>query len=199
MIEHFFQFIRGLGPWAYLVIFALVTLQASTVAGFLVPGETAAVLGGVLVASRVLDVRLVLALVFLASVCGNLVGYESGRRLQRAWLLRHGGRWLRGEHLERVDRFFARYGGAAVLLGRISPPLRALLPFVAGAARLPRRTMLFYTVVGGACWTAATVSLGYVAGKSWRAMSGYLSGGELAALLALLLLAGVLYLRWRRR
>ncbi|MGA2031863.1 MAG: DedA family protein [Thermoguttaceae bacterium] len=200
MIDRLFHDVSGLGRGAYAIIFLLVMCESSLPIGFLVPGETAAVLGGVLAANDALDVRVVLALVAGGAILGNLVGYELGRRLRRPWVLRHGGRFgLRAEHLRRVDAFFRRHGGKTVLLGRLTPLLRALVPFVAGASRLPYRVFVFYTVLGGVCWSAAFVALGYLAGESWQAVHRWLGRAGLAILLIVLAIAAVAWLRFRLR
>jgi membrane-associated protein len=199
MLTEFLHLLSRLGPWAYAVIFAIIAAQSATVVGFVLPGASAAVLGGVLAASGVLDVRLVFALVVAATVLGNAIGYECGRRLPSAWLLKHGGRFgVTGERLAAVERFFNRFGPAALIVGRFSPPTRALVPLVAGASQMGRGKLLFYSILGGVCWAAETVVAGYLAGKSWEAVSRLLGGGELAVL-AILLAAGVLLYRRSQR
>ena len=127
-----------------------------------------------------------------AAIGGNLAGYYLGRRLHGPWILRHGGRFgVRAEHFQRVEQFFSRHGGKTVLLGRLSPVLRALVPFVAGASRL-LRSFVFYTVLGGLLWAAATVTLGYLAGASWQYVEHWLGGLATLALAAVVL--GVLLL-----
>jgi undecaprenyl-diphosphatase len=197
-IDVFLDFIRGLGPWAYAIVFLLVTAQASLVVGFLLPGEIATVFAGFLAAEGVLRVAVLLPVVCTAAILGNFVGFALGWWLRGVWILRHGGRFgLRAERVERVEAFFRRHGGMAVLLGRFSPPLRAGVPFVAGASQVSLRTFAFYTVVGGMLWGTGAVLLGYLAGSSWRTVERWAGRADLIVL-AVAALAAVLAYRWRR-
>jgi len=140
-----------------------------------------------------------MALVSAAAIGGNLVGYYVGRRLRRPWIIRHGGRFgVRPEHFERVEQFFARHGGKTVMLGRLSPVLRALMPFVAGASQLRFRTFLVYTVLGGILWSVVTVMIGYLAGASWLYAERWLGGLEIIVV-AVIVVAVCLFWAWRRR
>ena len=199
MLNHVLDTVGQLGCWAYAVVFLVVFLQCAAVLGFLVPGEAMAVFSGFLAGQGVLQTFVAMAVVAAAAIGGNLAGYYLGRRLHGPWILRHGGRFgVHAEHLQRVEQFFSRHGGKTVLLGRLSPLLRALVPFVAGASRLRFRSFVFYTVLGGLLWAAATVTLGYLAGASWQYVEHWLGGLATLALAAVVL--GVLLLwTWRRR
>jgi membrane protein DedA with SNARE-associated domain len=205
MLEQVLQFVADLGAWAYLIIFVLVALQAAVFVGFLVPGATMAVFGGFLASHGALNLPLVLLTVAAAAVLGNLIGYELGHRVDRAWLLGHTGRFgLRAQHLHRVDRFFELHGGKTLLLGRFSPPLRALVPFVAGASRFPFRPFVLYSIASGIGWAAISVMLGYLAGASWQIAQRWLGrvGAVGVALLIVLIVLGWLQSlprRWGER
>ncbi len=188
-----------LGSWAYVIVFAVVFLQFAAFFGFVLPGATMAAFGGFLASRGDLQLGAVTALVAAGAIGGNLVGYGVGRHLRRAWLLRHGGRFgVRAEHLGRVEQFFARHGGKTVMLGRLSPPLRALVPFVAGASQLRFRTFLLYSVLGGVPWSVVTVMIGYLAGASWLYAARWLGAVEIAVVAAI---AAAICLVWacRRR
>jgi undecaprenyl-diphosphatase len=199
MLNHVLDIVGHLGPWAYVVVFAVVFLQFAAFFGFLVPGATTAVFGGFLACQGVLHLGAVAAVVAAASIGGNLAGYCFGRRLRRPWILRHGGRFgVRAEHLARAEEFFARHGGKTVMLGRLSPWLRALTPFVAGASQLRFRTFLLYSVLGGVPWSVVTVMIGYLAGASWPYAAQWLGGLEIVVVAAVIA-AALLFWAWRRR
>jgi membrane protein DedA with SNARE-associated domain len=199
MLNHILDVVGQLGYGAYLIIAVVVFLECAAFIGFLVPGETAAIFGGFLASQGVLDLWIVGLVVSAAAIGGNLMGYEFGRRLRRPWILRHGNRFgLRAEHLRRVDRFFARHGGKTVLLGRMSPFLRALVPFVAGASHLRYRQFVAYSVLGGLLWSAASVAAGYLAGESWRLVAHWI-GRMGAVVVGVVVVGAVLVWLWRRR
>jgi membrane-associated protein len=129
-------------------------------------------------------------------VGGDVVGFLLGRRLGRPFLDAHGARLrIRPEHVERVERFFARRAGRAVLVGRFVGLLRALTPFVAGASRLPLRRILPFSVAGGFAWGATFTLVGYEFSGSFERSGTHAS---LIAMGGALVLAGGLALIERR-
>src|SRR3954454_500691 len=78
-IVHSLQAVHG--PVAYTVIAGLVFGEAAVFIGFVLPGETAVVIGGVLAAAGRLQLAVLLVLVVVAAIVGDTVGYEVGRHL----------------------------------------------------------------------------------------------------------------------
>jgi hypothetical protein len=70
--------------------------------------------------------------VFVAAVAGDSVGYASGRRYGRPWVLRRAGK--AAAHVERAEVFYERYGWFALVAARFIPWVRTLTPIVAGVA-----------------------------------------------------------------
>src|ERR687898_534554 len=132
---------RTLGAWAYPAVGAFAFLETGAFVGLLVPGETAVVVGGVVAAAGDVELVPLIGLVWLAAAAGDLASFVLGRRLGRPFLERHGPRLRVGpERLRQVERFYARHGGSAVLLGRFVGLVRAVSPFVAGGAGRDRAT-----------------------------------------------------------
>jgi undecaprenyl-diphosphatase len=197
MIDRLVTFVSGLGHWAYLAIFLVVTLESAAFLGFVLPGETLVVLGGFLASEGALDLRALLILVVVGASVGDSIGYEVGRHFGRQWLLQHGRRVrLRERHLQRVEAFFAAHGGWAVLLGRFTAMLRALTPFVAGASRMRYRLFLVYNLAGAVVWSVASVFLGYFLGNSWRAAEKWVGRAGVIVAGAVVLVV-VLAVLWR--
>jgi membrane-associated protein len=171
---------QTLGAWAYPAVGVFALLETGAFVGLLVPGETAVVVGGVVAAEG--DVQLVplIGLVWLAAAAGDLVSFGLGRRLGRPFLERHGPRVRIGpERLGQVERFYARHGGSAVLLGRFVGLVRAVSPFVAGASGLGLRRFVPWSLVGTLAWAATFTLVGYGFSESFA------DSGETAALIAL--------------
>lgn len=198
MADRIVDFVSGLGPWAYLAIFIVVSLESAAFLGFVMPGEAIVVFGGFL-ASRagqhVLDLRLLIPLVTAAAITGDSIGYELGRWLEKSWFLRYG-RFLglREEHWRQVEDFFAHHGGKTVFFARFSAGFRILVPFFAGAARLPYMRFLKWNIAGGVVWATGSVLLGFLAGDSWRLLHHWIGRG--AAILLLTAIVVVLALRF---
>ena len=62
-------------PVAYTLIALLVFGEAALFIGFVLPGETAVVLGGVMAATHQLSLSALLVLVVAAAIVGDAVGY----------------------------------------------------------------------------------------------------------------------------
>lgn len=112
-----------------------------------------------------LSLPLLVGGVTVAAIAGDAVGYWTGRRLGRPWLLRrarkHGSRAER--HLLRAEQFYERYGSAAVVIARFIPWVRTFTPILAGVGRMPYRRFLAANVVGALVWGAGLVLLGHLA------------------------------------
>jgi membrane-associated protein len=97
-------------------------------------------------------------------VLGNAVGYEIGRWAGPA-LLERPNRLVTEERLQRTREFFDHHGPWAIVLARFVSVVRTLITVTAGAARMPRKTYLFYSAVGGVVWAAGVTALGYALGR----------------------------------
>lgn len=67
--------------------------------------------------------------------------------------------------VERADRFFDRYAGWFVCLGRMTPTLRSLVSIPAGLFGMPLLPFLIWSTIGTAGWTAALAVGGHVLGE----------------------------------
>jgi undecaprenyl-diphosphatase len=85
-----------------------------------------------------------------------------------------------------------------VLFGRFVGFLRPMVPFVAGAARMPRARFFCFNVVACAGWAVVTVLIGYFVGESWALVERWIGRTGLVVAAFLVLLAAVVWLRRRR-
>jgi len=191
-IESLTNWVSGLGPWAYLVIFVVVSLESAAFLGFFLPSEALVFFSGFLASQGALDLKLLIPLVAMAAVFGDSIGYELGRLLKKEWFLRYGG-WagLREPQWQKLEDFFARHGGKTVFFARFSAFFRILVPFFAGAARLRYLHFLKWNIAGGVIWATGSVLIGYFAGKSWQLVEHWIGRGALgvAAVVIVILLA----------
>lgn len=184
---------------AYIAVFCLVFAEDAIFVGFVIPGETAAVLGGVVASRGEVQLGSMMALVVLAAIIGDSVGYEVGKHL--------GTRLVKTKVLARYSRkvenaqeFLRRKGGSAVFLGRFTAFLRAVMPALAGTSRMPYGRFLAYNAAGGIVWGIGFVLLGFLAGNSYEAVAQAV-GRDLAVVIAAVAVAALAawHLRSRRR
>jgi len=170
-----------LGPWTYALVAGLAFLETGAFVGLVAPGETAVVLGGVVAAQGEVSLVAILLLAWAASFAGDVASFALGRRLGRPFLHRHGPRLkVTPERLERVDRFYDRHGGKAILVGRFVGIVRAMSPFLAGASGLRLRAFLPYSLLGTAVWASAFTLAGYFFHRSFTEAADTLTHGALA-------------------
>lgn len=192
----FIHHILNAPPWAVFGLIGLIVFAEDALfVGFVLPGETVAVLGGV--AAKLGHVPLwgVLLTVIAAAIAGDSVGYQIGRHFGPRVL---GLRILdkRRARLEQAEDFLARRGGAAVFLGRWVAFFRAVMPALAGTAKMPYPTFLVFNAAGGIAWGATVVLVGYAAGASYATVEKALGRGTALIALGIVLVALAI---WRIR
>jgi membrane-associated protein len=187
--------LRGLPVYGLvgLVVFA----EDALFVGFVLPGETAAVLGGVAASRGHVSLPAMMGTVVGAAIIGDTIGYETGRRL--------GTRILdtrlikrRGAHLDAARDQLARRGEVAVFFGRFVAFLRATIPALAGTARMPYAKFLAFNAAGGLVWGVGVVLIGYLAGHSYAAVERTF-GRATALIFLVVVLTAVIIWRIRRR
>jgi membrane protein DedA with SNARE-associated domain len=158
----------------YVALGALILGES---AGLPLPGETALIAAGGLVAAGRLSLPSVIMIAALAAVIGDTIGYWVGRRGGRALLLRDGlGAAHRRDAVARADRFFARYGAFAVFFGRWVPGVRVVAAVTAGAARMPWPRFAAANATGAFAWAFTVATLAVLAGPTGSVV---LAGGGL--------------------
>lgn len=182
--------ILGLPPaLALVLVFLLPALEASVFIGVVVPGEIGVILGGVLANQGKLPLAAVLIAGVSGAIIGDSIGYLVGGRYGHQLLDKLPKRLLKPEHIRRTEDTIGRLGGKAVFVGRFTAALRALIPGMAGMARMPYGTFLPWNVLGGATWATGFVVLGYLAGSQYKRVehyANYIGLGLLAAIVVYL-------------
>jgi len=135
----------------------------------------------------------------LGYLVGAIVGWGIGRYGGRP-LLETRGRWfhLRPEQLDRAERWFDRYEGWAVLLGRLTPVVRSFVSIPAGVFRVGLGRYTVLTLVGSAIWAFALAGVGWGVGASYTSFNKGFEIVEIILVAGLLLLAAYWILRRRR-
>ncbi|NVI85967.1 DedA family protein [Actinomadura sp. BRA 177] len=185
------------GPVAYGVVAGLVFCEDALFFGFVLPGETAVVLGGVLAGQQKVSIVWLCVAVVLAAIVGDFVGYQIGRWAGPTIL---DSRPLR-RHRDRVDKardLVQRRGGVAVFLGRFIAFFRAVMPALAGMSRMPRHVFLLFNAAGGLVWGVGYALLGYFAGNAYTRIE-HDAGRVVAIVVACAAVLAVIVWRVRRR
>ena len=192
------NWLSGLPPaLVYAVVALLVFAEDALFVGFVLPGETAAVIGGVLANRGTVNIWALTALVVIAAILGDSVGFEVGRHfgdrlLNTRPLRRHQTR------LDKARALIRRRGAEAVFLGRFVSFFRALMPPLAAISHIPYRKFLLFNALGGLVWGVGFTLLGYFAGAAYSRVE-HLVGRILAGVVAGIVIVGLIVWRIRRR
>lgn len=132
----------------------------------MIPGETAALVGGALASFGGINLELMLVVIVVCAIAGDSTGFEVGKIIG-PWLLER--RLMRSNlGVHKARQLIARFGGPAVFLGRWIALARALVPGLSGMSGMRYRTFLFWNALGGVVWGTTFVMVGYAAGHAYE-------------------------------
>ena len=172
---------KALGKWTYLAVGLLAFLETGAFLGFIAPGETAVIVGGLVAGQGEISLLALIGIVWFCCVAGDVTSYELGRRKGRGWLLKYGGRLqITEQRLDTVEGFLEKRGAVMILVGRFIGFVRPLMPFIFGASKMPLRRFLPYDVLAAGLWSITFCVLGYVFWRSIDQLTTYVSRGLFA-------------------
>ena len=187
--------------WSALaLVFVLPALESSVFLGFVIPGETAVVVGGFLAYEHKVSIGGVLAAAILGAIIGDSIGFWVGEHWGDAMLAKLPKRLIKPEHVEQGKQSIHRLGGRAVFAGRWVSVLRALVPGLCGASRMRYGTFLLWNAIGGVTWATAYILIGYLAGSAWQRVEHYTSVVSYSLFGAIIVvIAAIFFVKHRRQ
>jgi membrane protein DedA with SNARE-associated domain len=158
--------VAAISAAGYAGILLLMAIESACVP---LPSEVIMPFAGYLVSTGRFDLWLAAAAGAVGCNVGSIPPYEIGRRGGRAAVRRYG-RWLllTERDVDRAERFFERFGAAAVVIGRLLPAVRSFIALPAGVAGMPRTRFHVCTFVGSFPWCLGLAWVGMVLGDNWR-------------------------------
>ena len=200
LINSLVNTVLGAPPWLVYVLVALVVFAEDALfVGFVLPGETLAIIGGVTASLGHTHLTVILLIVVLAAIIGDSVGFEIGR-LFGPKIMAHRFFDKRRQRLESAQDFLRRRGGVAIFLGRWTAFFRAVMPALAGLSRMKYRVFLPWNAAGGIAWGSTMVVAGYLAGESYHRVEKWLGRGAAVIVAVIVLVAiGVWAVRRHRK
>ena len=181
----------------YGLVALLVFGEAALFIGFVLPGETSVIVAGGVASRGHVNIVALCALVVVAAILGDSVGFEVGRR--------YGERLIELRVFQRrrvaVDRALAglrRRGATYVFIGRFTAFLRAVMPGLAAMSELRYRRFLAANAAGALIWGVSFTLLGYFAGTALTSIEKY-SGWAASAVLVLMIAFFIVFHFVRKR
>jgi membrane-associated protein len=161
--RHLNEWAASMGPWLYVVLFAIIFCETGLVITPFLPGDSLLFAVGALAATpgSPIDVTVIIVLLCIAAIIGDAVNYAIGRRIGPAIFSREQSKLLNKEHLMRAHRFYEKHGGKTIIIARFVPIIRTFAPFVAGIGQMGYRRFATFNVVGGIAWVVGFTLAGF--------------------------------------
>lgn len=110
----------------------------------------------------------------VGNVLGSIVAYYAGVWGGRPFVERYGRYFLVSHHdLDVADRWFAKYGEAAVFFGRMLPVVRTFISLPAGIAKMNFPRFVLFTFIGALPWCYLLAYIGVRMGEEWDNLREY--------------------------
>jgi membrane protein DedA with SNARE-associated domain len=131
----------------------------------------------------------------VGNVLGSIVAYYAGVWGGRPFAERYGPYFLVSHHdLDIADRWFAKYGEAAVFFSRMLPVVRTFISLPAGIAKMNFPRFVVFTFVGALPWCYLLAYIGLRMGEQWEHLRDYFHQFDIV--IGLVLAAAVGYFLW---
>lgn len=171
MVEHIIGILAGfvisvIEATGYVGVAIRMAIESACVP---LPSELIMPFAGYLVSLGKMNLFLAATAGALGCNIGSVIAYEVGKRGGRPVIERWGKYLLIGpDELDAADRFFARFGTAAVFIGRLLPVIRTFIAFPAGVARMPLIPFHLYTFAGSWPFCFFLAWVGMKLGEAWH-------------------------------
>lgn len=175
-----------------LILFLIVFAESGMMVGFFFPGDTLLFSAGILAAGGRLPLYETLAVIAIAAILGDNVGYQIGKSLGRK-LFKKDNLIFRHDHIMRAEGFFKKYGSKTMLVAHFIPIVRSFAPVTAGAANMDRRQFFVFDAIGVLAWTISITLLGYFVGSRIPQIEHYIEP-VLLAIIAIFLIPTIYHI-----
>lgn len=179
-MNEFLEFIKNLTDpnWIsahgglYIVVL-IIFAETGLFVGFFLPGDSLLFITGMIIANSLspfdneaANLIYWMALIIVAGIIGNWVGYWFGRK-SGPLLFERRDTWLfKRKHVMHAKEFYDKKGGGAIMLARFLPIIRTFAPIVAGVVNMDIKKFTFFNIVGCILWVVSLVLAGYLLGAN---------------------------------
>lgn len=174
-----------------LLIAAIIFAESGMMVGFLFPGDTLLLSAGVLAAGGKLSLSFTIAVIALAAIAGDNVGYHIGKHFGRKLFRKPDGIVFRREYIQRAEAFYEKYGSKTMLIAHFVPVVRSFAPVTAGAGNMPLGKFMFFDAIGDIAWALLITCFGFFVGSRIPGIDRFIE--PVLILVVLVFLAPTLY------
>lgn len=173
MFENILSDISRLTPlWLYIVLFFFSFIENVFPPS---PSDFVIIVGGSLIGTGTIHFLPTLVVTTLGSVLGFMTLFYIGSVLDKKVL--HAGKikFISLEGLDKVEKWFKKYGYGIILANRFLPGTRSVISFFAGMSRLDVKKTAIYCMISAFVWNALIIYLGFIFGHNVELVDKYLS------------------------
>jgi len=190
------QLVDLIFDWGYLGIFIMMAIESSFIP---FPSEIVLVPAGYLASKGEMNISYIMMSAVSGSLVGAFINYFLAFTLGRKFLLRYGKYFfISPEALQKMEHFFKKHGHISTFSGRLVPGIRQLISIPAGLAKMNLLEFTVFTTLGAGIWALILTLLGYYIGENEALIKEYLKQITIAVV-ALLLVIGVIYFRYQKK
>jgi membrane protein DedA with SNARE-associated domain len=132
------------------------------------PGDTVTFVGGYLAGTNHLTFPLVFISAGLGCLSGAMLLYVIGKNKGRKIFLKDKGRFFDRSHLEKMERWFNRYGEKVLILSRFLTGIRSVVALAAGVGNVNPKKMTIYTSISIILWNSIILFSAFKVQQNWR-------------------------------
>ena len=173
MIEHILDFISGLSPfWIYVSLFAFAFIENVFPPS---PSDLVVVIGGSLIGTHALHFIPTLLVTTIGSVIGFMALFFIGTQLDKKLIRAGKVKFIPTEGLEKVEKWFSKYGYWIILANRFLPGTRSVISLFAGLSELNAKKTIILATISALVWNSSIIYLGIIFGHNIETVDHYLS------------------------
>lgn len=160
----------------FLLLF-IVFAETGLFVGFFLPGDSLLFVAGIYSANLAndlfkrigmagvryegLDLFVLIALISLAGILGNTVGFWTGKKIGPTMFHWRDRFLFKKKYLYDAHDFYEKHGGGAIVFARFLPIIRTFAPIVAGIVDMDKRKFSFFNMIGCVAWVFSMIMAGH--------------------------------------
>ncbi len=147
----FLEWADRYGDYVLLLVPAIAFLEASVGIGLFVSGAILLSVCTMLYTQGIATLYQMLPLAFLGATSADHIGYFLGRRAGPAF---HHTRFAQryASRLDKTEQLLTKHGELSIILGRLIPAVRSVVPLLTGISGLPAARYTRYDLIACSVW-----------------------------------------------
>lgn len=160
----------------FYLLLVVVFAETGLFFGFFLPGDYLLFMAGLFCATGNLDVSVyaLVSSIIVAGILGNYMGYWFGYRTGPLLFNKNDSLFFKKQYVVMAEKFYHKYGGMALILGRFFPIIRTFAPIFAGVVKVQFSKFSLYNIIGSIAWVTTLTLTGYFLGKQYPQLKDYL-------------------------